>query len=904
MIAFFARHPTAANLLMLIMLVAGMLSLRSLQRETLPDATPVEVEVRVMYPGATATEVEEAIVQRLEDQLDSVRDLKEIRGVAMQSMGSVTLRMLDRGDYQAFRNEIDNAVASIDDFPDEAEPPVVTRLNTRQPVLDVLVSGPMNDIALKALAEKLRQRLMDSPAISEVQVDGFSDHLLRVELSRDAMLRYGLSPLEVSNAIARQSLDLPAGKIEAAESLLVRVQESRKDRLALEDLVVAAARGGAEVRLGDIARVADEFELDEELLTVDGQRGFLLKVLKAKNEDAVRVAAAVQSILDQERQRLPPQVTMVTINDRSLLVVDRISLLVKNGLQGCLLVFLIMWLFFSGRLSFWVVMSLPVSFLGAFALVPWLGLTINMLTMVGLLMALGLLMDDGIVIAENIARRHSEGEPAMTAAIRGVKQVGGGVLSSFLTTCSVLGPLMFLQGELGKILRVLPMMLLLVLIMSLVEAFLILPSHLGHSLARHPDRQRGRLRHMTERGIERARELFGTAVSWTIRWRYLTAGLVVMIFLVTVSLIAGGRVRGQVFPALEGDTIVARVLMPPGTPLQRTRQVVRDLEAALEKTNVDFADRQPAGHNLVQTTFVRYNQNADAFESGPHVATIQADLLSNELRDGRIAEITRRWRQNLGVIPDAVNITFDEPALGPTGRNIAIQMSGISLDQLNEVSQEIQQFLGTWDGVYNVNDDLRKGETELLITLRPGATGLGLTASDLGRQLRGSFQGLLSDQIQVGEEGYDVEVRFDDEGRDSVADLESYLVTTPQGQAVPLVDVADIGQRRGWSRIAHYNGRRVARVLGSVDSERSNTMAVLQDFRRELLPDLQTRYPGLQVEFKGEAERGQETGSSLAIAALIGCIGVFVILSFQFRSYVEPLIVMVAIPFAFVGVVW
>ncbi len=541
MIRFFAHHPTAANLLMVIMLAAGLLSLGGLQKETLPDASPVEVEVRVVFPGATSEEVEETIVQKLEDALDGTLDLKELRGVAMQSLGTVTLEMKENGDYTAFRNEIDNAVAAIDDLPDDAEPPVINRLNTRQPVLDILVTGPMNAVSLKAYAEELRERLTADPNVSEVNLDGFSDHLLRVELSRSAMLRYGLSPLDVSVSIARQSLDLPAGRIEADETVLVRVEESRKSKLALENLVIKGRAGGADVKLGDIAVVRDEFELEEDRVSVAGRRGVILKVMKAKSEDTLAVAEAVKRQLEIERQR-QPQVSLIVINDQSDLVQSRISLLVKNGLQGCVLVFLTMWIFFNARLSFWVVVSLPVSFLAAFALVPIFGLTINMLTMVGLLMALGILMDDGIVIAENIARRRHEGEPPMTAAVEGVREVAGGVFSSFLTTCSVLGPLVFLTGDIGRILRVLPMMLLLVLAASLVEAFLILPAHLGHSLQGESGKT-SRLRRAVERIIDQARDLMGNLAGWTIRWRYLTAGLVVMTFLMAISLLAGGFVR-------------------------------------------------------------------------------------------------------------------------------------------------------------------------------------------------------------------------------------------------------------------------------------------------------------------------------------------------------------------------
>lgn len=903
MIAFFARHPTAANLLMLIMVSAGVLSLGRLRRETMPDALPVEVEVSVVFPGATAEEVEESILDRLEAALEGVQHVKQMTGEAMLNVGRVTLEMTGSGDYMTFRNEIDNAVSSIDDFPLRTEAPVIRRLNTKDPVLQILVSGPIDAVSLKAYCEQFKDRLLASARISDVEIRGFSDHLLRIEVSREALLRYGLSPAAVSQAISNQSVDLPAGRIESDRNALVRVAERRRDAEAIRQLVLSGARGGAEVTVADVAVVKDEFELDEDRIEVNGRRGAILQILKSKDADMIEVADAAKSILAAERVRRP-QLNFAVIVDMSVLVRDRIGLLVTNGLQGCLLVFVTMWLFFSARLSFWVVLSLPVSFLAALAIAPTFGLTINMLTMVGLLMALGILMDDGIVIAENIARRRSLGELPLTAAITGVREVAGGVFSSFLTTSCVLGPLIFLSGEIGRVLRVLPMMLLLVLAASLIEAFLILPSHLGHSLAASDSNRRSSLRRHLESTIERARDVCGAMVSWTIRWRYLTGGLVMMAFLLSISLVLGGVVRGQVFPDLEGDTIEARVLMRPGTPLNRTRQVIDEMQDALSKTNQHFKPQQPDQRDLVEVSYTRFNENLDAFETGPHVATFSVDLLATELRNASLAEVIQYWRDALGGIPDALSLTFDEPAIGPQGRAIEIQISGLSLEKLDQISDELQRYLHTFIGVYNIADDLRKGEQEYEVRLRPGAAALGLNANEIAVQLRGSFQGLLSDQIQVDTESYDLEVRFQDQDRDSVEDLYDYLVFLPDGRSVPLSEVAIVSERRSWSRIGHQDGRPVVTVIADVDSRQSNTLATLAELQSSVLPKLGERFPDLRVAFKGEAERGAETGGSLGRAALIGCLGVFIILSFQFRSYVEPLIVMAAIPFALVGVIW
>lgn len=907
MIEFFTRHPTAANLLMVLMLAAGLFSLGSLRRETFPDSLPVEVQVSVPFPGATPEEVDEAIISRLEEELESVQYLKEMRSESLNNIGLTTLEMAENGDYTKFRNEIENAVASINDLPELSEPPVIERLNTRDPVLDILVeadtkSSIASQRALKAYCESLKDRLMASPLVSEVELAGFSDPVLRIELSRAALLAHGLSPADVANAINAQNLDLPAGKVESDEETLIRVQEEGTSAEELERIVVKGVPGFAEVRISDIGRVVSEFEFDEDRVDVKGIRSAILRIRKSKTADALNVAEETRAILDKERVQRP-YVSFTIINDMSSLVEERISLLVKNGIQGCILVFAVMWLFFNARLSFWVVFSLPVSFLAAFAVVPTAGLTINMLTMVGLLMAIGLLMDDGIVIAENIARRRQEGEPALRAAINGVKQVAGGVFSSFLTTCSVLGPLIFISGDIGRILKVLPMMLLLVLAASLIEAYLILPAHLSHSLEHEDPNRRGRIRGWIDKWIDRGRDLVDVGVGWTVRWRYLTAGITGLLFLLSIGLMVGGYVRGQVFPDLEGDAVEARVLMRAGTPLHRTREVMTEIQDALDATNDFYKEKQPGNQDLVQKTYVQFNRNQDAKETGPHVATLSADLLGNEFRTVRIDDLLRTWKEKLGVIPDAQSITFDEPTIGPGGRPIEIELSGLPLEELDQLSEKIQSYLRTYDGVFNVTDDTRKGPPEVIVRLKPGAAGLGVTAMDLGRQLRGSFQGLLSDQIQVGDEGYDIEVKFAEDDRSSLEDLEDYRVTLPNGDSVPISEVATLEAQRSWSRIGRMDGQRAINVLANADSTRTNTMGVLRNLRRDLLNDLEREHPGFQAKLRGQAESGGETAASMLKAALVGVLGVFVILSFQFRSYIEPVVVMVAIPFALVGVI-
>ena len=782
MIRFFARHPTAANLLMISLMAIGLLSVGQLQRETFPDITPSEVQVRVIYPGATAEEVEEAICQRIEDAVDGVRFVKELRADAREGVATVVAEMTEGGEFITFLADIESAVDAIDDFPTDVEKAIISQLGTTDPVLALVVSAPMAVPDLKAYSEQLKDKLQLLPGISLVKIGGFSDHQLRVELSSEALMRYGLGAADVARIIQRQSVDLPAGLLETSErEFLIRFVEQRRTAQELEDLIIIAGSDGAEVRLGDVAEVHDLFEFAEDKVLLDGQRAALLRIEKTKNQDTIHVAREVKEFIEKERQR-SPRVSFRVTQDTSTLVVDRLQMLLRNGWQGIILVFLTMWLFFSFRLSFWVVLSVPISFLGAFFFMTQMGLTINMITLVSLLLALGLLMDDGIVIAENIASHLSRGSKPMQAAVDGVSQVSAGVFSSFLTTVCVLGPLATLAGDLGKILRVVPIVLILVLAISLVEAFLVLPSHLGHSLP--SAKQANRFRKRFDGWLDKFREeIVGPAVDAVLGWRYLFVGCIAGLFLVSLSLMASGIVKFVAFPELDGDIVVSRVLLPPGAPLHRTEKVVEQISSAMGRVNEHFAPRQPKGQDLVQTIVVQFNENADAFENGPHVATITVDLLEAEVRDASIDEILEKWREESGELTGVLDVVFDEPNIGPAGRAIEMRIRGNDLLEMKQASAEVQAWLAPFRGVRNLNDDLRPGKTELRLKLREGAFGLGLDADNVARQLRVAFHGGEADEIQVGAESYEIDVQLRANDQNTLADLETFYFTGNFGRA-------------------------------------------------------------------------------------------------------------------------
>ena len=906
MIRYFASHPTAANLLMFGIIALGLAAAPMLKRETFPDFPPDQIEVRVLYPGASPEEVEEAVCQRIEDALDGINDLDEILCESLEGIATATAEMHQGANFDRFLNDVKTEVEAIDNFPDEAEAPVIRQLGRTDFVVSVAVTGSMSVPHLKAYAEQIKDRMLAAGAISQVNIQGFSDHQIRIEVPAQTLRQYGLSVSDIADAVARQSVDLPAGAVETdGQDVLVRFADERRSPHEFEDLVVIAGKSGAEVRLGDIATISDRFELDEDKAFFNGRRAAILEIVKTRDEDTLTVMDAVSDFVEGARQTAPPSVEFAITNNVSSIVRDRLTMLLRNGGQGLILVFLTLWLFFSFRFSFWVAAGLPISFLGTVLVMSLIGYSIDMITMVALLIAIGLLMDDAIVISENVATHLKRGKSALDAAIDGTREVAPGVLASFATTVCVFGALAFLEGDIGNVLKVLPVVLIATLAVSLVEAFLILPHHLKQSLGPVEGKQPSAFRRRFEEGLEWVRErVLGRVVDAAIAWRYLAAGSVIGLFLATISILPGGVLKFRAFPELDGDVVLARILLPQGTPLKRTEAVVARAVKAIEQVSAEFAPRQPGGQPLVRNIAIQFNKNLDAHEAGPHLATVQGDLLSAEVRDAAVDDVLNRWRQLVGEDPDVISLKFTEPQIGPAGRAIDIRLHGGDLAGLAAASLDLRQWLARYDGVLDLTDDLRPGKPEIRLRLRQGASALGLDAAGIAGQLRAAFFGKTASEIQVGPEAYEIDVRLAEADQNTLDDLEYFTVTTAGGKAVPLATVAVLEPGRGHARIARIDGRRTVTIRGDIDTARANASEIIGDVRRRFLGDFKARHPGVDVSFEGQAKEGATTGVSLRRGFGLGLVGIFLLLALQFRGYVEPLVVMVAIPLAAIGAIW
>lgn len=913
MISFFTRHPTAANLLMVSLLVLGFVSLPDIKRETFPEFTPLYVVASIVYPGASPQEVEESLCVRMEDAVDGLSNILEKRCEALEGSAKLTLKLDENADLGRMTFDVQTQINAINDFPDEIESPIVQELNRNDPVVDIAISAPLPWPELKAYSESLKRKLQREYDVDLVEVSGFSDHEFRIELDLQAIRQMGLSVSDIANQVSLQNVKLPSGNVETEEKeFLIRFEGRSSSIESLASMVVGASSNGATIRLSDVALITDRFKLDEQKVLFDGQTSAIIKISKNKQEDALRVKDKVQKFVDDERKIAPQGVVISLTNDMSSVLLDRITMMLKNGWQGISLVFLTLWLFFNIRYSFWVAAGLPVAFMGGLFLMASIGLSINMMSLVGLLMAIGIIMDDAIVIAESIASHIDRGQKINDAVINGVNKVMPGVVSSFLTTVCVFGGLLFLSGEMGAVLKAVPQVLLLVLSISLIEAFCILPNHLSHALHAEAEKKKaGEIKpeHPFKQAFINKFEKFRNnslpkAVKFCVHYRYGFMGSLLALMLISISLMASSLVRFTPFPELDGDIAEARIILAPGTTLKQTEAVMNILVTAAEKVGAQFSKDVEGGTPLIQHITRQYGSNADANEAGPHLATVRLDLLGAELRSSLIGDVISAWEKEVGTLSEPVSLVYKEPTLGPGGRDVELRVKHSNLESLKEVSVSIQQYLRQFDGVSGVMDDMRMGKEEILVSVRPGAESRGINAQMIASQLRAAFFGQRADQIQVGVENINIEVRLNKAQAGDLGELANFPIMTTDGSQIPLASLAKFEFSRSYVRINRIDGLRSLSIYADTENSKISSFEIINDFKLNLMPKLLEQYPELKFDFEGQAKDAAKTGKSMGQGFLIGLFGIFVILSFQFKSYLEPVIVMMAIPLAFIGVVW
>ncbi|MBN1239641.1 MAG: efflux RND transporter permease subunit, partial [Gammaproteobacteria bacterium] len=828
-IAWFVDNPVAANLLMAVLVVGGLISLGNLRQEEFPEVDLEVVTVSVPYLGATPEEAEQGVCIRIEEALEGTENVFKMTSTASEGSCSVQLELESGADTIQALNDIKSKVDGINTFPAETERPIVSQVTSTSVVLDIVISGDTDERTLKTLAEEMREDLAAIDGISQVAMEYVRPDEISIEISEDTLRRYALTLEAVAETVRRSSLDLPGGAIKAGGGeILVRTKGQAYRGAEFENIVVVTHRDGTAVTLGEIANVRDGFEEGDLRVRFNGNPAAMVRVYRVGNEDTIEAAEKARAYLADARARMPEGIELTVWRDASEELGARLDVLLGSATGGLALVLLVLALPLRFRLAMWVAAGIPIALLGTLLTFGFLDMTLSSLTVMGFILVLGIVVDDAIVVGERVYAHERDAEDQRTAAINGTHEVAVPVIFGVLTTMAAFTPIMFVPGRLGDFFSVVGYVVVLCLVFSVIESMMILPSHLSHR-RRARDSRPGLLlkrwldfQNRLASGVERfAERRYGAALRRALEWRYSVLATGAAVLLLMLALILSGRVAFQFFPAIEGNTITASLTMPEGISVDDTARAARQLEAAAQELEAELDALNPE-----QPSPIRYMLTAigrSAGNSGPrgnnqvapavsHEAEVSLALLPVAERYGITANrITSRWRELTGAIPDAVELSFNANAFD-AGAPISIELRGRNVDDLREVAALLRAELGRFDGVIDITDSFRSGKQEAKLSLRPEARTLGLTLNDLARQVRQAFYGEEAQRVQRGTEDVRVMVRYPEEERRSLGDLEDMRIRTSAGVEVPFPAVADVDLGTGYSSIRRVDRQRVVTV--------------------------------------------------------------------------------------------
>ena len=896
-VAWMAGNSVAANLVMLLCLVGGLLALLNIKQEVFPDFTVDVVQVRVEYPGASPEEIEEGVVLPVEEAVEGLEGIDEVRSTASENWGTVSIEAVRGADLRQLVDDVQSEVDRITTFPDETEEPDVEAVARRREVLELLLYGDVDPKVLHRLGENVRDTLLQHQDITLVEISGFPGLEISVEISQETLRRYGMTLGDIARRIRDRAVDLPGGDIDTESGeVLLRMKERRDWGQEFAQLPILNTENGSQVMLEDIGSVEDGFEEADRYSTYNGKRSVELEVYRVGEQTPIEVHDAVVEQMDT--LDLPAGVQYTIQDDRSEIYQQRAELMLKNGALGLVLVLCLLGLFLEARLAFWVMMGIPISFLGSFLLLPWMGISINMISMFAYIVALGIVVDDAIVVGENVYSYQQQGMPFLQAAIKGAREVAMPVTFSVLTNIIAFLPILFIPGVTGKIFGVIPVVVCSAFAISLIECLFVLPAHLGHGKNRRRTWISAKF-HEWQQSFSYAfkrwvRTYYGPFLNFILRNRYLAFTTASAVLILVLGYALSGRMGMGLFPSTESDFAEAEVEFPYGTPVEKTESATDTLVSAI-KGVVGPGTRE----KLVEGVVV------DIGRGGSHHGRVRVMLADPEIREEIMptAEFARRWREETGEILGAEYVKFESAGGGPGSRDdINVELRHRNMDVLRKASEDLAQKLREYPIVRDVNDGFQPGKPQFDLKMKPEGKALGLTAQMVGRQVRDAFYGARAIRQLRGRNEVDVRVKLPESQRDSVYHLEEFMVRTPAGRFVLLREVADAKLGRAYVTIDRRDGSRVVQVTGDAQPS-SRAGEVLGDLKKTALVELQDKYPGLSYSFEGVRASIRENMSSLQVSFVLAMLGIYAMLAIPFRSYVQPLIVMLSIPFGIVGAV-
>ncbi|MFT4702447.1 MAG: multidrug efflux pump subunit AcrB [Bradymonadia bacterium] len=913
-LAWMAGNSVAANLLMLLLLVGGLFMIPQTRQEVFPDAVPPIVNVTAVYPGASPTEVEEGVVLAIEQAVQGIEGVKRVTSASNEGVGRVTIELMTDVDENVATADIKNAVDAVTSFPVDVEQPTVSLLQSREETVSIIVYGQQPEATLRHWAYEIRDDLLLDPVITDVEVTEVRPLEVSIEVPQEHLREHGLTLPQVAAAVSAGSVDLPAGGLQTpGGEVLIRTTERRDTAEEFESLVMSANPDGSMLTLGDIGTVIDGFAETDQFATYNGLPAARVRVYRAGDQTPIELSDAVHAYLHDEAASLPEGIELVVWNDRSNVFRDRVQLLVKNAYYGLVLVLLLLGLFLDVRLAFWVTLGIPISFLGSILLMPTLDVSFNMISLFAFILTLGIVVDDAIVVGESIFHKQQQGYQGLDAAIAGVREVAKPVIFSVMTTIIAFVPMLFIPGVSGKFMRNVPLIVIAVFIFSLVESLLILPAHLAHQKS-GADGKVGGLLGLVVAVQTRFSGAFDKLVASAyppsarvfLSGRYATLAAGFCVLLMAVIVVRAGFVRFTFLPKVESDEITVDLRLPFGTPAETTGAWTAELVRAAE----EVLENNGGAEDLSLGVYATVGRGASNSGSGSHTTYVSVQLVSIDQRPilrGDVgvtaSQFAEEWRERIGDIPSAEFLSFAFSTGPSAGSAIDIQLSHSDNTTLEAAAERLAGSLQTIDGVIDIDSGVSPGKEQLNLTLRPEARTLGLTARDLALQVRAAFFGSEAARQQRGRDEVRVYVRLPRAERESEYVLETMMVRAPSGAELALSEAANIERSRSYTSIRRIDGRRVISVTADVSlrvTTANEAVAIINELHRDgLLDDT----PGLRWSVGGEQEEQKNVVTALGRGMLIAIFCMYALMAVAFRSYAQPFIVLIAIPFGVVGAI-
>jgi multidrug efflux pump subunit AcrB len=908
-----AKNHVASNLLMAVLIGGGLLAMFTVKVEVFPEIDLDRILVSVVYPGAGPEDVEQGVVHPIEQAVDGLDGVKQLDSVAAEGTGTVVIEILQGTNPDLVLQDIKSAVDRITTFPEEAERPVVRKLINQRNVLSVVVYGDLSQRQLREQGEALRDGLLATEQITQVELAGVPEHEIAIEVSEQKLREYSLTLDQIAASVRAASLDLPAGALKSKDGeIMLRTKEKRYTAREYENVVVVHNPKGALVRLGDIASVRAAFAETDESSLYDGKPAAIVNVFRVGDQTPLGIARAVQRYLEGRRHEVPEAVKFEVWNDRTEILGQRMRLLSINALQGLVLVIVCLGLFMRVRLAFWVTWGIPTAVLGAMIIVVQTNVSINMISLFAFILVLGIVVDDAIVVGENAYTYHQMGKSIDDAVVGGTREVGMPVTFSVLTTVAAFAPLLFTPGIMGKFLRAIPVIVISVLLISLVESLFVLPAHLHKSFSKQRKR-RGlivRFQDQVSRGLfwVITKPYHGT-LRLAVKYRYATLALGIVSLLLTLGVVASGRIKRTFMPQLEGDVVRGSLVMPIGTSAEETKRHLERVQRIAQGLVAEYDAKLSKGqtnlrsvYSIIGRQLERGGAVAATGMTGTNLGEVAVWLKEVGLRNIEAGVFATEWAKRVGEIPGADALDFSAEMMR-SGSQLGIQLAHDDYGVLRQASARLKEALRQYDGLYDIADSYQEGKRELSLRLRPEARALGLTQQGLASQVRAAFYGAEALRLQRGRSEVKVMVRYPEGERKNMADLQSMRIRTTAGGEIPFEQAAYVAEGRGYSQILRSKRKRVITVSSKADEHVANPEEIIGDLKTGALAQLVSDYPGLTYDLEGQQKERKESMTGLAWGFLASLGLIFVLLAIPFRSYLQPLIIMTAIPFGIIGAI-